>query len=104
MPVNSVELHPTTDCPLSVPPANAWHRPGRRREPGLAHRPRLDAARFGVGTVVRTTRALEARRLIERRHFDIVVCEYHFEDQPMTGQDLLDDCAKRSYYRYRRWW
>lgn len=47
--------------------------------------------RLGVGTIVRTTRALQARQLIEEQHFDIVICEYHFENQPMTGQDLLDD-------------
>lgn len=46
---------------------------------------------FGVGSVERIARVEEARRLIEQRHFDIVVCEYHFENQPMTGQDLLDD-------------
>lgn len=45
----------------------------------------------GVGTVVQSSRAQDARRLIEYRHFHIVVCEYHFESQPMTGQDLMDD-------------
>ncbi|HSI56347.1 MAG TPA: response regulator [Ideonella sp.] len=46
---------------------------------------------FGVGTIVQTTRAQDARRMLEHRHFDIVVCEYHFENQPMNGQDLMDD-------------
>lgn len=46
---------------------------------------------FGVGTVTQTTRAQDARRMLEFRHFDIVVCEFHFENQPMTGQDLMDD-------------
>lgn len=46
---------------------------------------------FGVGAVVQTTRAQDARRLLEGRRFDIVVCEYHFDGQPMTGQDLMDD-------------
>ena len=46
---------------------------------------------LGVGSVVRTPRVDEARSLIEAQHFHIVISEYHFENQPMTGQDLLDD-------------
>lgn len=46
---------------------------------------------FGVKQVVQTSRAADARKALEYRHFDIVVCEYHFEGQPMTGQDLIDD-------------
>ena len=46
---------------------------------------------FGVGSIVQCSRAQDARRLIEHRRFDIIVCEYHFDGQPMTGQDLMDD-------------
>ncbi|AKJ28968.1 response regulator [Caldimonas brevitalea] len=46
---------------------------------------------FGVPRVTQTSRATEARKALEFRHFDIVLCEYHFPDEPMTGQDLLDD-------------
>jgi len=46
---------------------------------------------FGVGAVVPSSRAQDARRMLEHRRFDIVVCEYHFANQAMTGQDLLDD-------------
>ncbi len=46
---------------------------------------------FGVRQVVQTSRAADARKALEYRHFDIVVCEYHFEGQAMTGQDLIDD-------------
>ena len=46
---------------------------------------------FGVGAIVQCSRAQDARRLIEHRRFDIIVCEYHFDGQPMTGQDLMDD-------------
>ncbi|WKB53400.1 response regulator [Eleftheria terrae] len=46
---------------------------------------------FGISRVVQTSRAMEARKALEFRHFDIVLCEYHFPGEPMTGQDLLDD-------------
>lgn len=46
---------------------------------------------LGFGTVVQTSRAQDARRLIEHQRFDIVICEYAFDNQPMTGQDLMDD-------------
>ncbi|MCW7538652.1 response regulator [Aquabacterium sp. A7-Y] len=45
----------------------------------------------GISKITQTPRALEARKVLELRRFDIVVCEYHFPDEPMTGQDLLDD-------------
>lgn len=46
---------------------------------------------FGVGSVVQATRAQDARRLLEQRRFDIVLCEYHFDRDPMNGQELMDD-------------
>ncbi len=46
---------------------------------------------FGAGSVTQSSRAQDARRLIEHRHFHIIICEYHFDGQPMTGQDLMDD-------------
>jgi len=45
----------------------------------------------GVGTVMQTTRAQEARRLLEQRSFDIVLCEFHFDHDAMSGQELMDD-------------
>ena len=46
---------------------------------------------FGFGTVLHTGRAQDARRMLEHRHFDLVICENHFENQPVSGQDLMDD-------------
>jgi len=46
---------------------------------------------FGVANVQQAIRAPDARRLLEHRRFDLVVCEYHFENQAMTGQDMIDD-------------
>lgn len=49
---------------------------------------------FGMGTVVQTARLQDARRQLEFRKFDVVLCELHFADDTMTGQDLLDDLRR----------
>lgn len=46
---------------------------------------------FGVAEVTQARRAQDARGLLEQRRFDIVVCDYHFEGEPVSGQDLMDD-------------
>ena len=46
---------------------------------------------FGVSEVVQARRAQDARHLIEQRRFDIIVCDFHFEGEPVSGQDLMDD-------------
>lgn len=45
----------------------------------------------GVGSVVQAANLPEARRLLENRRFDIVLCEYHFDHDAMNGQELMDD-------------
>lgn len=49
---------------------------------------------FGVGTVAQAARAQDARRQLEFRSFDFVLCEQHFTTDAMTGQDLLDDLRR----------
>ncbi len=49
---------------------------------------------FGVGTVVQAARAVDARRQLEFRSFDFVLCELHFADEASSGQDLLDDLRR----------
>ena len=49
---------------------------------------------FGVGTVVQTSRAVDARRQLEYRSFDFVLCEQNFSAESMSGQDLLDDLRR----------
>ncbi|HEY8906276.1 MAG TPA: response regulator [Rhodoferax sp.] len=49
---------------------------------------------FGMGAVVQTARLVDARRQLEYRHFDVVLCELHFAGDSMTGQDLLDDLRR----------
>ncbi len=49
---------------------------------------------FGMGTVVQATRLTDARRQLEYRKFDVVLCEHHFPGDSMSGQDLLDDLRR----------
>lgn len=49
---------------------------------------------FGVGTVVQSTRIHDARRQLEARTFDIVLCEQEFEAEGYSGQNLLDDLRR----------
>jgi CheY-like chemotaxis protein len=49
---------------------------------------------FGMGTVVQTARLQDARRHLEYRKFDVVLCELHFPLESMSGQDLLDDLRR----------
>jgi tetratricopeptide (TPR) repeat protein len=49
---------------------------------------------FGMGSVVQSARAVDARRHLEYRNFDFVLCEQHFATDTMSGQDLLDDLRR----------
>lgn len=49
---------------------------------------------IGVGHVAQTSRVTDARRELENRVFDIVLCDYHFDNSPLSGQDLLDDLRR----------
>ena len=48
----------------------------------------------GVGHVTSANRVKDARLLLEREHFDIVVCNREFEDSDYSGQDLLDELRR----------
>ena len=48
---------------------------------------------FGVGTIVQTSRIVDARRQLEVREFDVVLCDFHF-DGHQTGQELIDDLRR----------
>lgn len=49
---------------------------------------------FGVGTVTQVSRAVDARRALEYREYDIVLCEQHFHGSAYSGQALLDDLRR----------
>lgn len=46
---------------------------------------------FGVAEVSQARRAQDARRMLDQLRYDIVVCDYHFDGEPVNGQDLIDD-------------
>lgn len=48
----------------------------------------------GVGHVTAINRVKDARLLLEREHFDIVLCNREFEDSDYSGQDLLDELRR----------
>jgi len=49
---------------------------------------------LGVGTVSQCSRLVDARRKLEVNRYDVVICEQHFDRDPMSGQDLLDDLRR----------
>ena len=49
---------------------------------------------FGMGTVVQCARLVDARRQLEFRKFDVVLCEHHFSGETLSGPDLLDDLRR----------
>jgi CheY-like chemotaxis protein len=49
---------------------------------------------FGVGSVAQAARATDARRQLEFKAFDFVLCELHFSNESISGQDLLDDLRR----------
>jgi CheY-like chemotaxis protein len=49
---------------------------------------------FGIGSIEQVARLSDARRMLERRTFDIVLCEHHFQGEAMTGQEFLDDLRR----------
>ncbi len=49
---------------------------------------------FGVGAVEQATRSSDARKVLELKSFDIVLCEQYFQPGTPTGQDLLDDLRR----------
>jgi len=49
---------------------------------------------LGVGTVNQCGRIQDARRMLEVREYDIVLCEQEFHGSTYSGQDLLDDLRR----------
>ena len=46
---------------------------------------------MGIGQVSHTSRVVDARQELESKVFDVVVCDYHFDNASMSGRELLDD-------------
>ncbi|HZE91387.1 MAG TPA: tetratricopeptide repeat protein [Rhizobacter sp.] len=49
---------------------------------------------FGVGTVSQCSRIEDARRQLEARPFDVVLCEHQFVGADYSAQNLLDDLRR----------
>jgi CheY-like chemotaxis protein len=49
---------------------------------------------YGVVEVAQANRPTDARRMLEFREFDIVLCEQRFPDTTYSGQELLDDLRR----------
>lgn len=49
---------------------------------------------LGFSEVMQGARVTDARRMLEFKRFDVVVCEQHFGRDASTGQDLLDDLRR----------
>jgi tetratricopeptide (TPR) repeat protein len=54
----------------------------------------------GVGHVSTASRPREARLLLEREDFDILVCNRDFGDDGASGQDLLDELRRENLLRH----
>lgn len=54
----------------------------------------------GVGQVTQAARVKDARLLLEREHFDIVLCDREFEGSEYSGQDLLDELRREKLLRH----
>lgn len=55
---------------------------------------------MGVSQVAQASRAVDARRVLEHRSFDLVLCDYHFDHSAMSGQDLLDELRRAQLLPY----
>lgn len=49
---------------------------------------------LGMGNVVQSSRLSDARRQLEYRKFDVVLCEQNFTGDATSGQELLDDLRR----------
>lgn len=55
---------------------------------------------FGFATVKSVTRISDAREALEHRHFDVVICDYHFDGSQASGQDLLEELRREQMLPY----
>lgn len=49
---------------------------------------------FGFGSVRGVGRVVDARDILEKQRFDVVICDYHFESGAESGQDLLEELRR----------
>lgn len=57
-------------------------------------------ADLGLHTITQAAKISDARRALETQAYDVVLCDYHFDDSKMTGSDLLDDLRRAQLLPY----
>ena len=55
---------------------------------------------FGFANVKQVSRIIDAREMLERRRFDLVVCDYNFDNSLESGQDLLEELRREQMLPY----
>lgn len=55
---------------------------------------------IGIKHIVQCVQLLHGRKALESQVFDVVLCDYYFENSSMTGQDLLDDLRRSQMLPY----
>ncbi len=55
---------------------------------------------FGFGSVKAVPRISDARDHLERRRYQVVICDDHFENGEESGQDLLDELRRENMMPY----
>lgn len=55
---------------------------------------------FGFQGVRQASRIIDARDMLEHRKFELVVCDYHFDNGTESGQDLLEELRREQMLPY----
>lgn len=55
---------------------------------------------FGFGGVKAVGRIIDAREMLERNRFDVVICDHHFDNGKESGQDLLEELRREQLLPY----
>lgn len=57
-------------------------------------------ADLGLQHIVQAAKISDARKAMENHTFDVVLCDYHFDDAKMSGSDLLDELRRANLLPY----
>jgi CheY-like chemotaxis protein len=55
---------------------------------------------FGFQSVRQASRIIDARDLLEHRKYELVICDYHFDNGDESGQDLLEELRREQMLPY----
>jgi len=55
---------------------------------------------FGFQSVKQASRIIDARDMLEHRRYDVVICDYHFDNGDESGQDLLEELRREQMLPY----